>query len=338
MRNSLRLGTRYWWVLALLLLAAGGGWRVLRKVPSPQPLLIKSDIGLFLPFEAVDRPIVIQNCGERAVAISNVRTCDGVRLPLGFPRAVPPRSAVALLVRVRGADAPVEKTITLETDAATQPTVDCLIRGEPNLAVPYAVDSITLGKVTAGQACPRVWKVVNACALGTACHVVASSPHVVPVIREMKETGSFDVDIRISESAPRGKMVWYMFATTGVPARPFLVAECNADIIQGARLRPENAFFGVVPGEAVAVRTLDIEVLDPQWETVEVGPPREKCLGIRLVKVEPRKYRLQVSLDPREMPETLHDSVTVRNGRGDCLTIPVMALRATAAASPTATP
>jgi hypothetical protein len=299
----------------------------MRKAPPVQPLLVKSDIGMFLPFGAVDRPILIQNAGKRAVAISNVRTCDGVRLPQGFPKTIPPQSAVALIVCVRGADAPVEKTITLETDDAARPFVDCVIRGEPDLGVPYAVDGITLGKLTAGQVCPRVWQIENACGLGTACHVVASSPHVVPVIREMKETGSFAVDIQISANAPRGKMAWYLFATTGVPARPFLAAECKAEIIRGARLSPENAFFGMVPGETVAARTIDIEVLDSQWETVAVDPPQEKCLSVKVVKTEPRKYHLEVSLDPREMPEALHATVTVHNGRGDGLQIPVLAVR-----------
>ncbi len=338
MRNSARFCTRYWQVLALSLLVAGGGWWAMRKVPPVPPLLVKSDIGLFMPFETVDRPIVIQNCGKRAVAISDVQTCDGVRLPLGFPKAVPPQSAVALIVRVSGSDAPVKKTIILETNDATQPTVDCVIRGEPNLAVPYAIGAVTLGKVTAGQACPRVWRIENTCGSGTACNVVASSPYIVPVIREMKQTGSLDVDLQISAKAPRGKMVWHIFATTGVPARPFLVAECNAEIIRGARVSPENAFFGMVQGETMASRAIDIEVLDAEWETVEVNPPREKCLAVKTVRVEPRRYSLQVFLDPREMPETLHDTVTVHNGRGDCLPIPVMAVRATAAASSGATP
>jgi hypothetical protein len=338
MRNSLRFCTRHGPVLVISLLAVGGGWWAMRRVPPAQPLLVKGDIGMLMPFETVDRPILIQNRGKRAIAISHVRTCPGVRLPLGFPQAIGPQSTVALIVRVRGSDALVEKTITLETDDTTCPAVDGVIRGEPNLAVPYAVDGITLGKVTAGQTCPRAWQIANACGLGTACHVVTSSPHVEAVIHERNETGNLDVDIQIRENAPRGKLVWYMFATTGVPARPFLVARCNAEIIRGARVSPESAFFGIVPGETVASRTIDIEVLDPQWETVEVEPPREKCLGVKVVKAEPHKYTLQVSLDPREMPETLQAMVAVHNGSGDGLQIPVLAVRATAAASSGATP
>lgn len=98
---------------------------------------------------------------------------------------------------------------------------------------------------------------------------------------------------------------------------------------RGLRARPENVFFGVVKDEVVVSRSIDLEVLEPGWDTVEVDRPSEECLQGQVVQTGPSKYELRVSLNPEKMPKILDTVLTLRDSSGDSIQIPVIAVQST---------
>jgi hypothetical protein len=325
-----RLVPRYCWRwIAVAVLLGIIGLVINRGRSSPKPLVFQSDIGEFVPFEATERAIIIENPGRRFITINEVRPCCGVFLPYGFPKTIHPQSSAAMVVRVSCFDSAIEKAIKLITDDPVHPVAECVIRGKPDFSAPYAIKTIKLGKIVPGQTFPLVWGILKGNGPDLKCSVISSSMYITAFVQEADQHGNVGVDISVSKDAPRGTLVAHLFATTGVQARPTFSARLEAEVERGLRARPENVFFGVVKDEAVVSKRIGLEVLEPGWDKVEVDRPSDECLEVQTVQTGPSKYELHVSLNPEKMPKILNTVLTLRDSSGDSLQIRVIAVQST---------
>ncbi len=325
-----KLVSRYCWIwIAVAVLSGVIGLVINRGRSFSKPLVFQSDIGEFVPFEATERAIIIENPGRRVIIINEVRPCCGVFLPYGFPKTIHPQSTAAMVVRVFCLDSPFEKAIKLITDDPVYPIAECVIRGKPDFSAPYAIKTIILGKIVPGQTFPLAWGILKGNGPDLKCSFFSSSKYITAFVQEADQHGSVGVDIRMSKDAPRGKLVAYLFATTGVQARPTFSARLEAEVERGLRARPENVFFGVVKDEAVVSKRIGLEVLEPGWDKVEVDRPSEEYLEAQVVQVGPSKYELRVSLNPEKMPKILNTVLTLHDGSGDSLQVRVIAAQST---------
>lgn len=320
---------RFWWFGIAVVVLLGIGLLTTLGTSASKTLIFQSDIGTFVPFRATERPIMIENPGRRLITINEVRPCCGILLPYGFPKTIRPQSTAAMIVCVHGSDSPLEKAITLKTDDPAHSVVKCVIRGNPDHSAPYAPEQIMTGKVVAGQKIASVWKIFKGNGPELACKVVSSSKYITAVVQEADQHGNVEIDIKVSNDAPRGKLAGFLFGTTGVEACPTFAARFVTEIVRGLWPHPENIFFGWVKDKAVVSRSIDLEVIEPGWDTVEVDSPSEECLDTQIIRIGQNKYKFHVSLNPEKMPQILDTVLTLHDRNGDSLQIPVIAAQGT---------
>jgi len=320
---------KFWWFGIIFAVLLGIGLLTIFGTSVPKTLIFHSDIGTFVPFRATERSIMIENPGRRLITIKEVHTCCGISLPYGFPKTIHPQSTAAMVVRVHGSDSPLEKAITLKTDDPAHSVVKCVIRGNPDYSVPYAPGYVMTGKVVAGQKIASVWKIFKGNGPELACNVFSSSKYITPVVQEIDQHGNVEIGIKVSTDAPRGKLAGFLFGITGVEACPTFTARFETEIARGLWPHPENIFFGRVNDKAVVSRSIDLEVIESGWNTVEVDRPSEECLNTQIIRVGQNKYKLHVSLNPEKMPQILNTVLTLHDHNGDSLQIPVIAAQST---------
>jgi hypothetical protein len=220
-----------------------------------------------------------------------------------------------------------EKLIAFETDDPSHSLIECLIKGEPDFSAPYAIQNVGCGKITPGQVVHGFWQVFKGSGPDLTCQAVTTVPYIRVFVEQADAQGNVKLALEVSADAPRGELHGFIFVTTGVRANPSVSAEFHAEVERGIRMYPEHAYFGPVTGDTPVSREVTLEMLEPGWDVIQVNSPEQKCLEAKIEQVDHRQYKLKVFLDPTNMPQILKSNVTIRDGSGDSLQVPVFAMR-----------
>ena len=321
---------RYGWVAIVFVLSFGLVRWAGQRGPSGQFVFADGDIGTFMPWDQIERPVVLKNGGKQTVTIMHVQTCCGVSVPYPYQKVIPPGSTVAVMLRIRTDDGPLEKEITFETDHPTFPLVVCELTGRPDPSVPSA-NRGGLWRVTEpvapGQVLPAAYKILKGEGADLACTAVTSSPYVAATAPTTDEKGDVSFGLRISPDAPRGELTAFLFVTTGRRERLTLTVQLVTEVERGVRVSPQEAFFDVVRDNGPLTRTIEVEVVEPAWSKVLVETPEESCLDAKVRMTDEGKYELEVTLSGAEMPDVLNGVIVIHDGQGDRLEIPVLAMK-----------
>lgn len=323
----------------MVLLVGGVGLLWGRSVLVPRLVVSDVDIGTYVPGQAVERTIRLENKGWRSLIINKAKPCCGMSLPYGFPKRIPARSTDVIVFRIkpRSGPFPFENSIALHTNGPGEPVKKVFVRGAPDLPFYAAPSSIDLHHVVAGG------KFANAVtflipdnkrpAFGLATsspNIQISSPRSIPARRfGNREYNMFVMDVVVDKETPRGPMQEYILVKTGIAGRPYVVVPVKGMVESGLRVRPEQIFFGMVIGESIVTRSIRLEVIGPGWDSIKVWPPNFPGIAAKLQQKDEKKFELHVSLDPERMPEQLKSYITLEDSSGDTLQIPLLAVRKT---------
>ena len=325
-----QLVSKYGWVAIVLIVSFGLARWAANQGSAGQVVFADGDIGTFMPWDQIERPVTLKNSGKETVTITHVQTCCGVSVSHPYQKVIAPGSTVAVMLRIHTDDSPLEKEITFETDHPTYPLVACELTGRPDRSVPSAnrggIWRIT-ERVAPGQVLPDAYKILKGEGADLACTAVTSSPYVEATAPTTDEKGDVSFGVRISANAPRGKLTSFLFVTTGRYERPTLTVLLVTEVERGVRVSPQEAFFDVVRDNGPRTRTIEVEVVEPAWSIVLVETPEESCLDVAVRKTHEGKYELEVTLNGAEMPATLNSVITIHDGKGDRLEIPVLAMK-----------
>ena len=325
-----QLVSKYAWVAIVLIVSFGLARWAGNRGPSGQFVFADGDIGSFMPWDQIERPVMLKNSGKETVTITHVQTCCGVSVSHPYQKVIAPGSTVAVMLRIRTDDSPLEKEITFETDHPTYPRVACELTGHPDRSVPSAnrggIWRIT-ERVAPGQVLREVYKILKGEGADLTCTAVTNSPYIEATAPRTDEKGDVSFGLRISPDAPRGKLTSFLFVTTGRRERPTLAVQLVTEVERGVRVSPAEAFFDVVRDNGPIARTLEVEAIEPAWSTVLVETPEDRCLDAVLRQIEQGRYELEVTLNGAEMPTTLNGVIAIHDGKGDRLEIPVLAMK-----------
>ena len=325
-----QLVSKYGWVASVLIVSVGLARWAGNRGPAGQFVFADGDIGTFMPWDQIERPVMLKNSGKETVTITHVQTCCGVSVSHPYQKVIAPGSTVAVMLRIHTDDGPLEKEITFETDHPTYPLVACELTGRPDRSVPSAnrggIWRIT-ERVAPGQVLREVYKILKGEGADLACTAVTSSPYVEATAPTTDEKGDVSFGVRISPHAPRGELTSFLFVTTGRRERPTLKVQLVIEVERGVRVSPQEAFFDVVRDNGPLTRTIEVEVVEPAWSTVLVETPEESCLDAIVRMTDEGKYELEVTLNAAEMPSALNAVIVIHDGKGDRLEIPVLAMK-----------
>ncbi len=325
-----KLVSQYGWVAIVFIVSVGLARWAGNRGPSGQFVFADGDIGTFMPWDQIERPVVLKNGGKETVTIMHVQTCCGVSVPYPYQKVIPPGSTVAVMLRIRTDDGPLEKEITFETDHPTFPLVACELTGRPDPSVPSAnrggIWRIT-DRVVPAQVLLDAYKIRKGEGADLTCTAVTSSPYVEATAPTADDKGDVSFGLRISPNAPRGELTAFLFVTTGRRERPTLKVQLVIEVERGVRASPEEAFFDIVRDNRSVARVIQLEVVEPAWSKVLVETPEESCLDAKVRMTDEGKYELEVTLTGAEMPNVLNSVVVIHDGQGDRLEIPVLAMK-----------
>ena len=321
---------KYGWVAIVLVVTFGLARWAGQRGPSGQFVFADGDIGTFMPWDQIDRPVMLKNSGKQTVTITRVQTCCGVSVPYPYQKVIPPGSTVAVMLRIRTDDSPLAKEITFETDHPTFPLIACELTGRPDPSVPWA-DKGGIWRITEpvapAQVLPDAYKILKGEGADLTCTAVTSSPYVETTASTIDEKGDVSFGLRISPHAPRGELTFFLFVTTGRRERPTLKVQLVIEVERGVRVSPEDAYFDIVRDNGLLTRTIEVEMVEPAWSTVLVETPEESCLDAKVRMTDEGKYELEVTLNGAEMPDALNGVIVIHDGEGDRLEIPVLAMK-----------
>jgi len=311
------------------------------NVSKVHPKLVINDINLgsFEVAHTMEQAVRLENQGSGELLIYDVKTCCGMSLAGDFPKRISAGSEDVFVIRIRIPEShiPLEKNFVLHTNDPIEPVKKVFIRGVLDLPVYVSPTSIDIQYIVAGKQVKKAGIIMlpdngqmDFNIVTSSPNIQVSSPRSIPQnIINGREYSMYAIDILVTEKTPRGTLQEYIFVKTGIAGRPYVVVPVKGMVESGLRVRPEQVFFGMVRGESIVTRSIRLEVIGPDWDSINVRPPDCPGIAAKLQQKGEKKFDLHVSLDPARMPEQLKSHITLEDSSGDTLQIPVLAVRKT---------
>jgi len=288
------------------------------------------DLGIVHPGQIVDAAIPVENTGRAPLHILRVRPCCGVSVLSRIPLEIPARSAGIVRVRVRGHAAckPVRGNIFLEMDDESQPCALVGIKGDADPSLPLVwPNNVLLGYTVPGQEFTDVLQIRPREKDDYPRHVAASTSLVHPSLRKSRE-GLYAVDLEVAADATQGGIAEFLYVTMNSSENPNVIVPFSVHIERALQVRPAHLCFGLVDGQEMISRTIQLRRIDVGWELLEVSADDSAgCVELRLEPTGEGTWRLHVSLDPSQMPDILDSHISVRGNKGEVIRIPLLAAR-----------
>jgi len=313
--------------IGIVVLAVVGAVAASRFVLPPVLVVADSiDLGEVLPNQVIERALRIENRGWGRLRIHKMEGCCGCSVATQSPMEIAPRSEAFVVVRARTPNGygSFQTKLMVTTNDPSRPAVTVAMRGEPSRSFRITPSSLQLGYVTAGTSMAQT---VAVFAQSKDPIVVrTSAPYLSAELKSQGQDGSFAINLRVAENAPRGELNEYLLVSRGSGSQP-AVLPISAVVERGIRVRPERVSFGAVGEGDDLLRTVRLEIIQPEWRSVEIQDVDQRCIRAELRRESEGRCSLRIMLDPSTMPAVLRSTIKVRAGSGDSISIPVVAAR-----------
>ena len=289
------------------------------------------DLGTLKFGAAVERSFVIQNNGWRPATITGIDTCCGVSHPYDkLPKVIPGhcRDFITLRIKVANAYEDYEKDIktrVYENGKNKEAILKVVGRSDKSFRVtPSLMD---WGRVIGKK---RVEEKLKFHFLDESNHIKKISTSSSALQAELtagQGRGDYEVHLALDlAEVARGPFSEYLYIRTDLPDHANLIIPVSGTFVRGAALNPEQIFFGLLGPRTNLTRTVEIRVLEPEWQDVKVIKIGEKCLTAAIQKSDKDdRLILNVNLEGAAMPAKINSTITIGNAAGDTIDIPVIA-------------
>jgi hypothetical protein len=305
------------------------GWCGGRRFARPTLLAFDLDLGVYSPGAVVERAIRLENSGWVPVRIYDVIPCCGTTLPQDFPKKVDARSQAVIVVRFQAPSSCValRRKLTLKTNDYANPIREITLTGTPDDAICVSPPSVECGYIAESMKRDNAVTVTVARKGEQPWYVSTSAPYVSAILRQDRAKGCVFADIEVLPSAPRGSFSEYLYIRTGDVKTPNIIVPVIGVVERGLRLRPQQVYFGAVDGTTAVSRTITLEKIGAGWSSITSKPVPCKGVSLQLVDESKPTCKLVVTLDPTVAPANIREDITLQNGSGDSIRIPLIAAK-----------
>jgi cytoskeletal protein CcmA (bactofilin family) len=278
----------------------------------------------------VEHHFLFRNAGDATLIVNNVRSSCGCTSVLLTSKEIPPGEAGSIKASFdsKGYQGNVEKTITVESNDPSSPSVRLSLRGTVVSDITVTPQAINFGSLTKGRPVPPALLTISLRegARFKVTGVAADSDRVV--MKKIKDTKrEFVYEVALAEKLPVGRVFGQITVTTDNEASRDIVVPYHA-VVQGAvRADPQVVILGqVTPGTKV-VRTVHLRSDDAVELAVTKTETTTPRLTAETAKVgDGTSYDMTLTFDPGDMKEgTIAERVTVvvKGREEEVLTVPV---------------
>lgn len=289
----------------------------------PNMLVSNIDLGVYTPGQSFERVLPIANKGFRTLKISNIKTCCGVSLPLGYPRRIGPRTTAYIPVRVQ---TPVDyselKRVVVVASENDKPYSEVYILGKPETSVIISPPAIDLGYIRPESHLNGVTKI--SCDEGIELQYATTSDAYLKAIQREYDNGKY-IDLSISKDAPYGEFREYIYIKTNFIKKRNLIVPVRGFLERGLRVRPLQVFFNLIEKGEKSRREVDIEVIDSTWNDFEIGSLQHSGIKAHIESESEKRFRLCVDIDPLKTPLPVNSFITLKNSLGESIKVPLTA-------------